>query len=415
MIIKTLNFLRSMKFGMLLLILILICSFIGSIVPQGNDAINYATEYPQFSDTILLLGLNNIFKSWYFITLLCLLCINLVFCSILRLKNTVRNANQGFNKAATLICEPIEHKYAKITMKFIKSQRFKTYNTDSSTIYYKNISGYYGSFLVHLSLLLILIFGACSTYYASTEDINIIVGESATLSDGTVITVEAFRIEDENGETDYESILLVTDKHGNNSKPTAVKVNYPFSFGGHKYYQQTYGLAGYITVINKGISNPLYMTDSAFITADGNNGIMYYAVYPDYIKNEDGSVSVLKDHGKDSSNPIYMIATIEDNETIDGMALPGTSFQIGDMICTFNNPGWYPGIRVKTDIPLFMGLLYTSFALMIAGLWLCFFHVPVYIKFDQTGYAIYSPKPIYSIKTQIKAAIETCEREVSKC
>ena len=51
MIIKTLNFLRSMKFGMLLLILILICSFIGSIVPQDSNIFLLIGESTMLIDT----------------------------------------------------------------------------------------------------------------------------------------------------------------------------------------------------------------------------------------------------------------------------------------------------------------------------------------------------------------------------
>lgn len=411
---KITNFISSMKFGMILLILIIICSLAGSFIPQGYDNSFYEEEYHQLSNTLLLFQLNNVFRSWYFISLMTFLCINLIFCSIIRLKKTVRRSNQGLVIASSVICQPAEPEYTDKVAGFLKAQRFKVYHSEDSTIYYKNTYGYYGSFLVHLSLLLILVFGTCAMYFTTMEDVDIMVGESAVLSDDTKITVESFQIEDEYGEIDYESILQITDKQGNVSEPVAVSVNYPFSFGGHKYYQQTYGFAGYITVVNKNISNPLYMKENGFITLDGQDGIMYYGVYSDYIKNEDGSVSVIKDLGKGYSNPIYNVAIVENNTITEGMALPGTSYKVGDVLYSFNNPVLYPGIRVKTNPAIIMALLYISFALMIVGLWLCFFHVPIYVKIDDTGYVLISPKPSVGLKAKINASIRTCEREENK-
>lgn len=393
MIKKITKFVSSMKFGMLLLVLILICSIAGSFIPQGYDIV---------------------FGSWYFISLTTFLCINLIFCSIIRLKKTVRKVKQGLIVAESAICQPIDKEYIGRIANFFNSQRFKVHKSNDATIYYKNVYGYYGSFFVHLSLLLIMVFGGCAMHFTTMEDVDIMVGETVVLSDGTKITVESFQMVDENGETDYESILKVTDKHGNVSESKTVSVNYPFSFGGHKYYQQTYGLAGHITVTNKGIASPLYMREEGFITLDSQNGIVYYEVYPDFKKNEDGSLSVFKDLSKGYSNPIYKVAIIENGNTTEGMALPGTSHQVGEMLCSFNDPVYYPGIRVKTNPAIIMALLYLSFVLMIIGLWLCFFHVPIYVKIDEVGYVLISPKSTEGIKSKMNASIRSCESEENK-
>ena len=411
MIKKITSFISSMKFGMLLLSLIVLCSLAGSLIPQGYEASYYRAEYNEFSTILLFLQLDRVFSSWYFIVLLLFLCINLVFCSILRLKNTIKKVKKGLNVASSAVCHPIDKESINRVENFLKSQRFKLYKHDESTIYYKNIIGYYGSFFVHLSLLLILSFGSFSMYYTTIEDVDIMVGESVTLSDGTAIKVNSFQIENEYGETDYKSILEIRDKHGNTSAPMAVSVNHPISFDGHKYYQQTYGLAGYITVTNKGIESPLYLKEQAFITLDDQNGVMYFEVFPSYDRMEDGSLSIQKDWSKGYTNPIYQIAIIENDNITEGMALPGTSYQVGEMLCTFNNPVFYPGIRVKTSPDIIMLLLYISFMLMIFGLWLCFFHIPTYVKIDHKGYAIVSPKSTERIKSNINAMIKTCERE----
>ena len=83
---KILNFLRSMTFGMILLVLILVCSFAGSLIGQGNDPGWYVQTYPDLHGMILTLGLDDVFNSWYFITLMVLLSLNLTLCSLIRVR-----------------------------------------------------------------------------------------------------------------------------------------------------------------------------------------------------------------------------------------------------------------------------------------------------------------------------------------
>ena len=72
---KLLRFLRSMTFGMILLGLILLCSFPGSVIAQGNTPDWYVETYPDWHGVILKLGLDDVFDSWYFVMLLALLCL----------------------------------------------------------------------------------------------------------------------------------------------------------------------------------------------------------------------------------------------------------------------------------------------------------------------------------------------------
>lgn len=87
---KVWNFLRSMRFGIILLALIAVCSVIGSVVPQDREIAWYAQAYRGAHGTILLLGLHRIFEIWYFVALLALLCLNLTLCSIVRIRAVVK-------------------------------------------------------------------------------------------------------------------------------------------------------------------------------------------------------------------------------------------------------------------------------------------------------------------------------------
>jgi cytochrome c biogenesis protein len=73
---KVLSFLRSMKFGLILLGLILICSIVGSLIPQGEAASVYQERYG-WASALLALQFDHIFTSWYFILISALMCVNL--------------------------------------------------------------------------------------------------------------------------------------------------------------------------------------------------------------------------------------------------------------------------------------------------------------------------------------------------
>ena len=97
---KLLKFLRSMTFGMIVLGLILLCSFPGSVIAQGNTPDWYVQTYPDWHGVILKLGLDDVFGSWYFIALLALLCLNLTLCSLIRIRNVVKTSQNASANAA---------------------------------------------------------------------------------------------------------------------------------------------------------------------------------------------------------------------------------------------------------------------------------------------------------------------------
>ena len=68
-----------MRFGMLLLVLVMICSLVGSLIPQGEEAMTYVRAYgADPARWIMALGLEDIFHTWYFYLLELLLCGNLI-------------------------------------------------------------------------------------------------------------------------------------------------------------------------------------------------------------------------------------------------------------------------------------------------------------------------------------------------
>ena len=393
---KLWRFLRSMRFGILLLLLIALCSVLGSVIPQGKEVAWYAQTYQQVHGWILLLGLNRVFQSWYFIALLVLLCLNLSLCSLLRIRRVVKEGNGEIEQAAAWpIQTPLTAEEAERVRTHLRAIRSREESINGVSVWHKNRIGRYGSFITHLSILLVVIFGALALYLPRVTDRSCMPGESLTMEDGTEIYVDSFAIEDESGSLDYNSWIRVTLPDGRESGLKQIKVNYPLSFGNYKIYQQTYGTAGSITVNNldTGGTDTFSLTDTVFLSADGRDGLWYDALYPGYIESEDGSVTLITSTSGHYTDPVYHITLAAQGEYTPVLAFPGESLTVGNLRYDFNGPVEYPGLRIKYTPGAVNLLLLLSFLLMIAGLYITFFLVPVLVKLDETGCTVGGPKP----------------------
>ena len=393
---KLFNYLRSMRFGLLLLGLIGICSVVGTVIPQGREIAWYAQTYRSFHGVILLLGLNRVFESWYFIALLVLLCLNLSLCSLLRIRTVVKTAKTETKRAAalpdTVLLNPegVEKLHAYLTAMRCKKESF-----GEASIYRRHSIGRYGTFVTHLAILLTVVFGALALYTPTVTDRDCMPGESVFLEDGTEIHVHDFHIADETGRLDYTSHVQITLPYGRRSEIAELKVNRPFSFGPYKLFQQTFGTAGSVTVtdLETGGSDDFLLTEQSYLSADGVTGILYDTLYPDFIRDESGEVTLITLTEGSYPHPIYQAEVISDGVFTPTLAEPGDELAVKNLKFSFNAPVEYPGIRIKHVSPFINALLVGAFALMIAGLTLTFFLEPVLVKADAKGYAVAGPKP----------------------
>ena len=210
-----------MRFGMILLVLVMLCSLAGSLIPQGEQDMTYVRSYGAYAAvTLKTLGLTDIFHAWYFILLEILLCGNLILCSILRFP-VARRAFAGL-KEQTRTAEPdqpLAAGQAEHVREVLRRNRFR----QDGSLWHKNGAGVYGSFLVHLSILVILLFGSLVLMTPQVQDRTVMPGESLTLEDGTVITCLSFHIEDETGRLDYASRLRAAAPDGREVKEQEIR------------------------------------------------------------------------------------------------------------------------------------------------------------------------------------------------
>lgn len=414
---KILNFLRSMTFGMILLVLILVCSFAGSFIGQGNDPGWYVQTYPNWHGTILMLGLDDVFNSWYFITLMALLCLNLTLCSLIRIRRVAKASHNAPAQAAKRETKVrLTAQGVVILRALLEQRRYKKEEFDGTAVYSKNALGWYGSFLTHLAILLTLLFGAAALYLPRVTDRTCMPGEALTMEDGTVIAVDSFRIENDAGELDYASMIRITLPDGRTGEGR-ISVNYPLSFGGYKVYQQTYGTAGAVTVRNTetGGEDRFVLDEMCFLSLDSVNGVWFEALYPGFVRDEDGNFTLITQTSGSYEDPVYQILMASDGVYTPVMVFPGESVSVAGLEFTFEDPVEYPGLRIKRTPVAVNGLLFAAFALMVVGLWFCFFQTPAIVVLREEGYTVAGPKP-QGLEIELGALLEAeIGKEETKC
>ena len=393
---KILQFLRSMRFGIILLALIALLSVVGTVIPQGKEMSWYAETYQGFHGTILLLKLHDVFHTWYFQLLLVLLGLNLILCSIVRIRSVRLAAEREKGKVPAagthFSLTPEQADYVESNM---RAMRCREETIGDAHVFRKNSFGRYGSFITHISILLTLCFGALALYLPKTVDHNCMPGDSLTMDDGTVITVDSFRIEDSTGRLDFTSELEVRLPDGKESGVQEISVNHPMSFGRWKIYQQTYGTAGRITVKNLDTNGEdiLTLNDLTFLSLDGVNGLWYLALYPDMIRDPSGNVTLISNMSGSYPNPVYSVQTASDGVYTPILAFPGDTLQVNELQFTFEDPVEYPGLRIKYTPGVVNVLLVAAFLLMIVGLYITFFCQPVVVAIEGTECIVAGPKP----------------------
>ena len=386
----SLTFIRSMKFGLILLILVILCSLAGSLVPQDRPPAWYIDSYPNGIGTFVTsLGIHRLFGTWYFIALIGLLCVNLSFCTFVRLTGISKIKDNALLAAEDMRnAHEIGVEAASELRERLGNMRFKQREANGVIVFYKNTSGYYGSFIVHLSLLLILVFGSLVLWLSEVTDYTLVPNETKVLEDGTQLTLDSFRVFDDTGRTDYAGSIRVRSPDGRESGSQEIKVNHPFSFRSYKYYQHSFGTCGSVTALNTltGGWDVFYLTERCFLSSDRGVGVWFEALFPAYVTDEHGHITPLAMQTVIYPNPVYYVLVSDTDGLTARFVFPGETILIGSIEFTFNDPAYFSGIRVKRVPFLMMELLFASFVLMTLGFWLCFFNLPVVVTIGEDSY-----------------------------
>jgi cytochrome c biogenesis protein len=254
------DFFSSVKLAIFLIILITIASIIGTFIPQLRSAEEYTARFGQTAELLIRLEITDLYHSWWFIALLFLFSLNIVICTLTRLSPKFRRVfrpNLKF-EAQTLLAAKIKESFKtsgsleKIRDGLKKALRSSHYRIKEAKkdpepeihlLARKKILGIFGSDLVHLGLLVILIGGIISGFSGFRTNINIAEGEIIPVI-GADFKLQLDKFETEyhpNGSVkDWKSTLTVIENDSPHLTKT-IEVNHPLTYKGFVFYQSSYG------------------------------------------------------------------------------------------------------------------------------------------------------------------------------
>ena len=380
---KTFRLLADLRFAIFILLLISFCSIIGTIIEQDQPIEVYKNNYPLTApifgflswDHILQFGLDHVYKTWWFLTLILLFGCSLILCSFLQQLPAIKIARrcQFFRTTSPFFRLKIStilknFSFNKIVAR-IKSEQYSVFQQKNMIYCYKGLIGRIAPIIVHFSMILILlgtIIGSLFGFKAQeivpkTENFHI----QNLLSTGpvTVIPKTAGRINDfwitytkKKTISQFYSDISILNQHGKEIKRKTISVNYPLVFNRVYYYQTDWNLLGirFQNSIKQIIEYPLINVfdnqEKIWLTWISNRKLTQEGIII-LISNLEGYSSIYTNQGQ-------FIGNIELNETLQ-LVEPITLL---DIISS-------TGLQIKSDpgIPIiYLGFFFLMLSTLIS-------------------------------------------------
>ena len=266
------KFFTSVKLTVVLLLSLAVTSIIGTLIPQSGTASEYFQKYGELRYKILsfldsIFEIFDMYHSWWFQILLLLLTINIIICSIDRIQatwkiifvkvprfNVSRFRRLEYKKefSESSMPDELEKIYKPIISRSYGYSRIEQTDNGFCLFAEKWRWTRLGVYLVHLSIILMLLGSLIGSIFGFEGFVNIPEGESAkkiSLRNTTEMHLLDFEIKcedfslsfyDSGAPKEYRSSLVIIE----NEKPVLKKdiiVNDPLRYKGINIFQSSYG------------------------------------------------------------------------------------------------------------------------------------------------------------------------------
>lgn len=380
---KFFRFLADLRFAIFILLLISFCSIIGTLIEQDQSIEIYKSNYPLtnqlfgfFSwDIILNFGLDHVYKTWWFFSLLLIFGMSLITCTYLQQIPALKIARrcqffrttQPFNrlKISTVLTKFSLNKI----LSRLKINQYSLFQQKHIIYCYKGLIGRIAPIVVHFSMILILVgtlIGSLCGFKAQeiipkTETFHI----QNIFNNGrlTIVPPISSRINDfwitytkQKTISQFYSDISILDTIGNEIGRKTSFVNTPFIYNGIYYYQTDWNLVGLRfqdfnqKLIEYPLINVLNKNNKIWLTWVSNDSIINRGVIA-IIDNLEGYCSIYNDNGE-------FLGNLELNERI----VNGQELTLVEILSS-------TGLQIKSDpgIPvIYSGFFFLMLSTLIS-------------------------------------------------
>lgn len=317
---RLLRVLTSMKMAIGLLVILSLVSSLGTIIPQGMDPEFYIETYGQSQgQAVLVLGLDHLYTSWWFLALGLFLVVIILLCTFRRWK--IIRTSRGL-----------------------------------------------GSLLIHLAFFVVVLGAGINVITGVQAEAHLSKGESIRFDEGGLadylLELEDFSVAfyDNGTPSQYTSTVAMTNPDGI-TYHDEIWVNNPYKRERITIYQNSYGweVEG-VYRDGDGQEVPIAHKDNAEIPLEDSP----FSLMTVFIPNYDAQSQSFRSLTPEPRNPVLAVGLIE-GESVAAMTLlrPGETRALGQGTVSFESFQPYTGLLVKKDLGT--PVAFAGFALMLVG------------------------------------------------
>lgn len=313
--------LANLKLAIVLLILIAVFSSTGTFIEQGQSIAFYRANYPESPalfgfltwNVILGVGLDHVYQTWWFLSLMIFFGTSLTACTFTRQFPALKAARnwkfydqpRQFQKLA--FSAELDRGTLSNLRESLKRRRYKIFEQDNGIYARKGIIGRIGPIFVHASMLIILagaIWGSLTGFTAqemvpsgTTFHIQNIVNAGPWSLDKVPqdwgVHVNRFWIDysPEGRIEQFYSDLSVVDNEGQELDRQTIFVNQPLRYQGVTFYQADWSIAAALVQVN---NSPIFQLPMAPLVTE-TGGKLWGTWVPTKPDLSDGITLITKD------------------------------------------------------------------------------------------------------------------------